>query len=127
MLQKRMVWVTFDRVGFHCYPGAPDEVSYLRERHRHKFFFKVSVEVFHDDRDIEFHMLLNQIEQWYSDGSLELDYKSCEMMADELFVKLQRHFIDEGLVHKDRQCVIEVSEDRECGAVSVYVLTSLDN
>lgn len=104
------VWVTFDKVGFHRYPDAPEEVKYLRDMHRHVFMFKVEVTVHHDDREIEFHMFKNWLTSLY-EGEMSVDHKSCEMLAEELLVKL---------LHKynctDRDIQITVSEDGECGA-----------
>ena len=66
MLQnaKRWIWVTFKKEGIHKYPAALEDpalatgdeydVSFLGYPHRHIFHFKVAIEVFHDDRDIEF-------------------------------------------------------------------------
>ena len=51
---KKNIWVTFQKEGIHKYPDAPDEVDFLRYPHRHIFHFKVQIEVFNDDRDIEF-------------------------------------------------------------------------
>ena len=61
---KRSIWVTFRKEGIHKYPSAltdpklatGDEydVSFLGYPHRHIFHFKVQIEVFHDDRDLEF-------------------------------------------------------------------------
>ena len=61
---SRSVWVTFRKEGVHMYPGADtdpklatgewDDVSFLGIPHRHIFHFKVRIEVFHNDRDIEF-------------------------------------------------------------------------
>ena len=60
----RSIWVTFSKEGVHFYPGADkdpklatgdwDDVGFLGYKHRHIFHFKVWIEVFHDDRDIEF-------------------------------------------------------------------------
>lgn len=109
---RRTIWITFDRVGFHCYPDAPDEVAYLRDRHRHVFKFKVEIEVFHDERDIEFHMFQSWCLAQYADsipGRLEADGKSCETLAYELGLRIQ-------LAHPTREFTVEVSEDGECGS-----------
>lgn len=118
---KKFIWVTFQRKGYHRYPDAPAEVDYLQSRHRHLFKFKVKLEVRHDNREIEFHMFQNQIEAWYDTGALELDYKSCEMMADDLAAKLHATY-GAHLFNTDdtRSLVIEVSEDGECGAEAYY-------
>ena len=52
--------------------------------HRHTFHFKVWIEVFHDDRDIEFIQFKRWLENQYRDAILQLDYKSCEMIAEDL-------------------------------------------
>jgi hypothetical protein len=106
------IWVKFTKPGIHCYPNAPDEVSYLRSPHRHLFYFKVSISVFHDDREIEFHMFLNRLKALYETSILQLDHKSCEMIATELLEQILKMY-DCRL----RQVVVEVSEDDECGAV----------
>lgn len=117
VLHQRMnsvlVWVTFDKVGFHRYPDAPDEVAYLRDRHRHVFKFRVAIAVHHDDREIEFHMFKNWLLSLYEGDlvALEVDHKSCEMLGQDL--------MDQILVKYDcskRRVIIDVSEDGECGA-----------
>lgn len=118
MADQRFIWVTFQRAGYHFYPNAPEEVAYLRDAHRHLFKFKVKIEVWHDDREIEFHMFLNKIESFYNSGVLQLDCKSCEMMADDLHKQL----VEEYSAGKARMCVIEVSEDGEVGAECYYLV-----
>ena len=81
---KKNIWVTFQKEGIHKYPDAPDEVDFLRYPHRHIFKFKVQIEVYNDDRDIEFFIFKRWLESLYADDILQLDYKSCEMMADDL-------------------------------------------
>ena len=119
---KRMIWVTFRKEGIHKYPAALDDpklatgdeydVSFLGYPHRHIFHFKVAIEVFHDDRDIEFILFKRWLEGLYN-GTLELDYKSCEMMADELAKTIQARY-------PGRQLTIEVSEDGENGCLITY-------
>lgn len=43
--------------GYHKYPGAPDEVAFLRDLHRHLFHFSVEVEVTDVNREVEFFQL----------------------------------------------------------------------
>jgi hypothetical protein len=117
---SKHVWVTFQRKGYHFYRNAPDDVAYLRDRHRHLFKFKVKIQVWHDDREIEFHQFQNRIEAWYDDGALELNHRSCEMIADDLYLKLVETYGSE----RARECTIEVSEDGECGAECQYSITA---
>jgi len=114
---KRWVWVTFQKAGFHKYPAAStdpslQDVSYLGGRHRHLFKFKVQVQIFHNDRELEFHQLLNYCESLYNE-QLELDFKSVEMLADELYAALDERY-------PTRDMKINISEDGECGCIIEY-------
>ena len=117
------IWVTFKKEGIHKYPAALDDpklatgdwddVSFLGYPHRHIFHFRVGIEVFHDDRDIEFIQFKRWLERLYSDGTLTLDYRSCEMVSDELAKLIN-------VKYPKRSIEIEVSEDGENGSVSRY-------
>ena len=110
---KKYIWVTYQKEGIHRYPDAPKGVEFLRNPHRHMFHFKVQIEVFHDDRDIEFILFKRELEGLYTDGILQLDYRSCEMMADDLadYIKVN---------YPGRHLIITVSEDGENGATCYY-------
>ena len=118
MEAKAFIWVTFQKEGSHKYPQAATDpklatgdwldVSFLGTPHRHIFHFRVEMEVFHDDRDVEFIQAKRIMERWYADSILQLDYKSCEMMAKELHTMCT-------LAWPERDYVIEVSEDGENG------------
>lgn len=113
-----MIWVTFAKKGLHRFPAAADDpkladVSYLGFPHRHLFKFKISIQVWHDDREIEFHQFLNWLESLYDTRVLELDFMSCEMLADSLAIKIQEKY-------PGREIIIDISEDGECGAVATY-------
>ena len=123
MLAKRHIWVTFQRDGIHKYPAALEDpslatgdkydVSFLGYPHRHIFHFKVHIEVFHNDRDIEFIQFQRWLQELYEQGTLELDYKSCEMMADDLHKEIIQKY-------PKRDVRIEVSEDGENGCEIYY-------
>jgi hypothetical protein len=122
---QRQIWVTFRREGIHMYPAAATDpqlatgdkydVSFLGYPHRHIFHFRVSIDVWHNDRDIEFIQFKRWLESLYSEESncLRLDYKSCEMIADELYVQISARY-------PNRCVTIEVSEDGENGCVINY-------
>lgn len=115
---KRWIWVTFQKAGFHKYPAAAtdpalQDVAYLGERHRHLFKFNVQIEIFHNDRELEFHQFLNYCESLFESGSIEIDYKSVEMLADDLYASIV-------LKYSNRDMKINVSEDGECGCVIEY-------
>ena len=117
-LATRWIYVTFQKAGFHRYPDAESnpllsDVSYLGKEHRHLFKFKVHIQVVHNDRDLEFHQVLNYCESLF-EGKLHIDYKSVEMLADDLYVQLANKY-------PNRQMKIEVSEDGECGCIIEYL------
>jgi hypothetical protein len=124
----RQIWVTFQKEGIHCYPAAATDpalatgdeydVSFLGTPHRHIFHFRVSIDVFHNDRDIEFIQFKRWLIKLYSgqNSVLELNYKSCEMIADDLYVQIASRY-------PNRNVVIDVSEDGENGCVIHYNLT----
>jgi len=122
---NKMIWVTFQKEGIHCYPAAATDpklatgdyydVSFLGTPHRHIFHFRVWLGVTHNDRDVEFIQFKRWLERLYSSeqGVLSLDYKSCEMMSDDLYAQISAKY-------PDREVWIEVSEDGENGSFIKY-------
>ena len=120
---NKLIWVTFRKEGIHKYPAALDDpklatgdeydVSFLGYPHRHIFHFKVWIEVFHDDRDIEFIQFKRWLEKLYSDKTLQLNFKSCEMISDDLYAEIIKRY-------PNRDVEIEVSEDGENGSHAYY-------
>ena len=120
---QRQIWVTFQKEGIHLYPAAKDDpalatgdeydVSFLGVAHRHIFHFRVAIDVFHDDRDIEFIQFKRWLEGLYADGTLQLDYKSCEMICDDLAETINNKY-------PGRKLELTVSEDGENGATIQY-------
>jgi len=120
---NKMIWVTFRKEGIHKYPAAltdpmlatGDEydVSFLGYPHRHIFHFRVWISVTHNDRDIEFIQFKRWLESLYSNSTLSLDFKSCEMMSDDLHSQISQKY-------PDREVWIEVSEDGENGSFIKY-------
>jgi len=76
----------------------------------------VTIEVFHNDRDIEFIQFKRWLENQYSQNILALDYKSCEMISDDLYEVIATRY-------PDRNIKITVSEDNENGATIHYNIT----
>lgn len=116
---SKSIWVTFAKEGIHCYPAAATDpnlatgdeydVSFLASPHRHMFHFKVGVSVTHNDRDVEFIQFKRWLENLYTAGTIQLNHKSCEMMADDLL----RVIVDK---YPGREVTIEISEDGENGS-----------
>ena len=121
----RKIWVTFRKEGIHKYPAAATDpalatgdeydVSFLASPHRHIFHFRVCIDVFHNDRDIEFIQFKRWLEGLYNNQNavLKLDYKSCEMIADDLYIQIADRY-------PGRTVWIEVSEDGENGCEIRY-------
>ena len=129
---NKMIWVTFQKEGIHKYPAAltdPNlatgdeyDVSFLGYPHRHIFHFRVWISVSHNDRDIEFIQFKRWLCSLYQSNSssnnsqgsvLDLDFKSCEMMSDDLYDIINKRY-------PDREVWIEVSEDGENGSFVKY-------
>jgi len=111
--QDMMIWCSFQKEGIHCYPAAATDpmladVSFLGFPHRHIFHFKVWIEVFDDDREIEFIQFKRWLQDLYKDSILSLDHKSCEMIAKDLHEVIHNKY-------GARNIWIEVSEDNENG------------
>ena len=117
---SKMIWVTFRKEGMHKYPAALEDpklktgdeydVSFLGYPHRHKFYFYVTVGVEHNDRDIEFIQFQRELERLYGNDELQLDHRSCEMIAEELINYIEEHY-------PNRPVRVEVYEDDENGAI----------
>lgn len=123
---KKKIWVTFTKEGIHCYPDAAvnpllatgDEydVSFLASPHRHIFHFRVAIDVFHDDREIEFIQFKRWLVNLYVNNTLQLDFKSCEMISDDLYLQIASKY-------PNRDVWIDVSEDGENGSYAEYNCT----
>jgi hypothetical protein len=123
---ERKIWITFRKEGIHRYPAADSDpklatgdeydVSFLAVPHRHIFHFRVWIDVFHNDRDIEFIQFKRWLENLYAKGTLKLDYKSCEMIADDIYIKIAERY-------PNRAVWIEVAEDGENGCLIKYELS----
>jgi hypothetical protein len=114
----RYIEVTFQREGIHKYPAALEDprlisVSFLGYPHRHIFHFRVRVSVTHNDRDIEFIMFKRELEALYNDQLFLLDFKSCEMIAEDLIDYISKQY-------PGRYIEVGVSEDGENGAILKY-------
>lgn len=102
---NRRVIATARFEGFHCWPDAPDEVAFLRDRHRHVFHVRAEKAVTHSDRDVEFVLLGRAVKAFCEGlaGSAEVESWSCEHWA-------------EALIERFDLTACEVWEDGENGA-----------
>lgn len=112
---EKYIWVTDRFEGFHAYKDAPDEVAFLKNLHRHVFHVKMTIQVKHDDRELEFFMVKQHYEREIKPFiQLAKDLGSCEMIAQRILDGLANTYGD------DRFYSVEVSEDGENGATVLY-------
>lgn len=112
------IFVKFQKEAIHRYPEAGfdpalADVSFLSYPHRHILHFTVGISIDHNNRDIEFILFKRWLESLYNDSVLQLDYKSMEMIADDLAEKIFDKY-------PNRVVIIEVSEDGENGCIKSY-------
>lgn len=115
MIKKSWIYVTFQKEGIHKYPAALTDpsladVSFLGYPHRHMFGFKVQIEVYADDREIEFLQFKRFCMNLFDAGTLELNFKSCEMIARDMIEQINARY-------PDRDIIVEVNEDGENGGI----------
>lgn len=117
--QPVAIWVKHQFAAFHQWPDAPEPRGYLARRHRHWFHVKVSMLVTHDDREVEFHDLLDHVVAASEtlgvpsvSGWRDLGAMSCEMIARNIAARV-------AVVYPGRRVEVDVSEDGECGATAV--------
>lgn len=116
------VWARTTFVGWHQWPDAPPHRNYLSTPHRHLFHVNASVEVRHDNREVEFHDLGDVVRaviagypvtDQHGPGAVghvvNLGHRSCEMVARDIRARIQATW-------PHRFVIVSVSEDDECGA-----------
>ena len=67
------------------------------------------LEVFHDDREVEFHSLLEPVRDGLAIGMQDLT-ASCEMLAQRIAEEVESYYAE-----RERQWCCTVWEDGECG------------
>lgn len=107
------IWVTTEKEFMHYYAMAPRTVSFLKHEHRHNFKVKVAIEVFTDDRDIEFIIFQRYVKGLLFKMPFNLRGTSCEMLANELHESISEKY-------PNRKIQIDVSEDGENGVHMEY-------
>lgn len=107
---RRTISVTLTLPGWHTWPAATGQRAYLAHPHRHLFHITTTVEVFGDDREVEFHDLRDRVEGWWGRTDNQGNRGSCEAMALELLDHL------DGLFSQRRDMEVSVGEDGEAWA-----------
>jgi len=118
---RMMIHFSFTLGGFHYYPKAKRED--IKQRHFHPFLFTCYVEVFHDDREVEFldlrERIVKHFKTKYGDPEsmrpLEFGTLSCEQLC-----RVLASCVYSVVGERDRRLEIIVSEaDQHAGAYFV--------
>lgn len=116
---RTLITVKWEQPGFHCWSQAKGTREYLSNRHRHLFKYAFTTEVFHDDREIEFHDLQEHLSAFTAQRT-EHEGRSCEMLAEEVILEFAKNV--NKTVDKKRFVKCLVSEDGEVEAtVECYI------
>lgn len=112
---RTFVYVKLSLYGLHYWPSpSHEEVEFLKSPHGHTFHFKVTFEVSHNDRDIEFFMMKSKILEFLQtrfkneklpNGILDFGSASCEHLAHLILDNFEAVEVD-------------VSEDNLDGAIA---------
>ena len=98
--------------GIHQYLNAPNEVAFLKEPHRHTFFVEAEIEVFDDDRELEFIIVKRKLNTYLYSKPFG-NTLSCEQMAKQIIKFLLEEF-------GSREMCVTVLEDNENGGRVYY-------
>lgn len=114
----RTIFIQTSFEGIHRYPNAPEGVEFLASPHRHMFGVCLEVEVYHDDRELEFILLKRSVNNWIKSkqdefGIWNMGAMSCEQVANWL-IKNVKEELPNG---NKRYVKATVDEDGENGAV----------
>jgi hypothetical protein len=119
--QKTFIYTTLQKEGYHSFPEAATletfatgkddlyDVSHLAHKHMHYFTIKISVQVSHSNRDIEFIQLRRWLDQYFGIGPVDFGNRSCEMIAEDISLELAESY-------PNSELRIEVAEDNINGA-----------
>lgn len=111
----RDVWARWTFHGWHSWPEAGSiGRDYLASRHRHLFHVRVQLSVEHNDREVEFHDLLEHCMEATPSG--DLGRSSCEDIAERIAAHVAERW-------PGRRLVITVAEDDEVGATLTWEST----
>ena len=87
--------------------------NYLKYPHRHLFYISLMIEQFHDDRDIEFIKLKEELSDFCQKTFTSKTNLSCEMMGGMI-----REYFDKKFKYS-RRATVQVMEDNENGMIIV--------
>ncbi len=118
VLCKKSIVVKAQFDGFHCWPECPyEEVSYLRNVHRHIFYVEVRLAVVHEERQLEFFMVQQYLKSILFHNFADKEFTfSCETIANIIADKMRKKY--------PTLYYVSVFEDNENGAIYEIVTSS---
>jgi len=106
---QQHIWVTASFAAHHRWTNAPEDVSFLRDYHRHVFHVRMTMLVSHGDRALEFFQVKRRLESYLSACYTARYFeKSCEMIAKEILTNFNA-------------TQVSVSEDNENGGLATSI------
>lgn len=108
----------------HQYPVAPEEVSFLRYPHRHILHIYTKIQVYNDDRELEFIMVKRKIDSFLD--SLNLTENITNISCEQLGAKIIDFIRSNYCIDVDRNIEVTVSEDDENSAVVCYTKENIN-
>lgn len=112
---ERSIEVRVDVDGYHFWPQPTAHRRYLGERHRHRFQVTVALAVLHNEREVEFHDLMDRTREVLRtiatvDGAGVHDFgpSSCEHIAEAIAVGFAAEY--------ERPVRVTVSEDGDASS-----------
>lgn len=114
---KRYIVIRGQYEGWHEYADAPPAVAFLRHEHRHMFKWETTIEVRHDDRELEFFTVKLEIDNQLNDILNTKKHKhlgSCEMQADAILDVIRKRYGEHRFIS------VCVSEDGECDGITEW-------
>lgn len=84
---RNTVIIQFEVEGFHSYKNAPEQVSFLRDKHRHTFRVKAGYKVSGLDREKEIFIMRELVKEYLLEAygyPCNFGNMSCEMIALEI-------------------------------------------
>ncbi|OGS40589.1 MAG: hypothetical protein A3K77_07575 [Euryarchaeota archaeon RBG_13_31_8] len=99
----------------HKYKDAPKQVSFLRQKHPHDFDCLITIETFHNERELEFYMVREYLNSQINTIKRNIkETASCECISDVLEQLLRKKY------GKKRAIIIRVKEDNKYGSLKIY-------
>lgn len=109
MTYRKSIYVQSQFISYHKWAKAPKIVAFLRNWHRHVFKVRIDLGVEHNERELEFFMVLADLDAVLKPWQHTQVSWSCEKFCEKIAVHLRPKY--------PTLFMVGVSEDGENGAV----------